>query len=64
MSIIKEPADVDFVVNSREWSERERQELSEIIAKERQKLTPEEREKVEKLSSPPPNLQDHLPALR
>jgi hypothetical protein len=33
MSIIKEPVDVDFVVKSQEWTEKDRLELSNIIAK-------------------------------
>jgi hypothetical protein len=40
MNIIKEPEDVDFVVKSVEWTEKERLELSEILAKERRTMTP------------------------
>jgi hypothetical protein len=59
MNIIKEPEGVDFVVKSVEWTEKERLELSGIIAKERRNLTPRQRRLVKKLSSPASNLQDH-----
>lgn len=64
MSIIKEPVDVDFVVKSQEWTEKDRLELSNIIAKERRNLTSSQQKLVKKLSSHPPDLQDHLPTLR
>jgi hypothetical protein len=51
MCIIKEPKDVDFVVKSQEWTEIDRLELSNIIAKERRTMTPQQRKLVKELSA-------------